>query len=167
MKRLRLHAAGYLLGFMLVCLTTQTQPVAAQPATVSAQPETPDGTADTSCVYALTAKQFKTKIFNYEQQRTWKYEGTQPAVIDFYATWCTPCRVFEPVVNKVASDYKEQIVTYRVDIDQEKELAQLFGITSIPAVLFIPKEGKPSLAQGAVPEALLVRAVQELLLDKQ
>lgn len=93
----------------------------------------------------LTTADFKKKIMNYEKHpREWVYEGNGPVVIDFYATWCGPCKRTSPIVEELAKDYSGKITFYKVDIDKERELATVFGIQSVPTFLFIPTNGKPT-----------------------
>ncbi len=100
----------------------------------------------------LTTADFKEKVFNYETNKEWKYEGTLPAIIDFYADWCQPCKMVAPVLEDLAREYAGQIMIYKVNTEEEQELASVFGIQSIPTMLFIPKEGQPQAAMGALPK---------------
>ena len=102
---------------------------------------------------ALTKADFLTKVANYETNPTeWKYLGDKPALIDFYASWCGPCN--------------DSIYIYKVNTEEEQELAAAFGIRSIPTLLFIPTSGKPQIAQGALPKASLKEAIDKVLLNK-
>ena len=99
----------------------------------------------------LTKAEFLKKVCNYEANpNEWKYEGTVPCIVDFYATWCGPCKMMAPMVESLAGKYAGKIDFYKVDIDQESELASVFGISSIPTFLFIPVKGKPSVQMGAM-----------------
>ena len=109
----------------------------------------------------LTTAEFKTKIFDYTNNREWKYEG-QPCVVDFYATWCGPCKRLAPIMDELSETYKGKITFYKVDVDQEKELAAAFGISSIPQVLYIPAGGKPSLQVGLYPKEEIVKLLDAL-----
>lgn len=116
---------------------------------------------------ALTKEDFLKKVADYEKNPTeWKYLGDKPALVDFYATWCGPCRGLAPVLEELAAEYKDQIYIYKIDTDAEQELAAAFGIRSIPTLLFIPMEGKPQMAQGALPKATLKKAIDEIMLAK-
>lgn len=116
---------------------------------------------------ALTKADFLKKVADYEQSPAeWKYLGDKPAVIDFYASWCGPCRALAPVLEELAAEYEGQIYIYKIDTEAEQELAAAFGIRSIPTLLFVPKEGNPRMAQGALPKATLKKAIDEILLGK-
>ena len=107
--------------------------------------------AEEGKVSTLTTAEFKKKIMDYEKHpQEWVFEGTRPVIIDFYATWCHPCKMTAPVVEQLAKDYLGKIDFYKVDIDKEQELAATFGIQSIPTFLFIPVKGKPTAQMGAM-----------------
>lgn len=112
----------------------------------------------------LSTAEFKEKIFNYETTKEWKYKGTLPAIIDFYADWCQPCKMVAPVLEELASEYSGQIMVYKVNTEEEQELASVFGIQSIPTILFIPKEGQPQAAMGALPKKTFEQAIKDVLL---
>lgn len=115
-------------------------------------------------VKPLTAKDFKRAVMDYDlHPDQWAFEGKRPAVVDFYATWCRPCKMMAPVVEQLARKYKGKIDFYKVDIDQEEELASVFGIQSIPTLMFIPIKGDPAVQTGAMPQAELEKAIQALL----
>jgi thioredoxin 1 len=114
----------------------------------------------------LTNAEFKKMIFNYESNKEWKYEGQLPAIVDFYADWCAPCRQLSPIVEEIAKEYNGKIVVYKVDTVKEQILAQNLGITGLPTLLFIPAKGKPQVSMGLLPKADLVKAVNEILLIK-
>ncbi len=117
-----------------------------------------------SKVVHLTTQDFKEKVFNYEEGKEWKYEGSLPAIIDFYADWCGPCKMVAPVLEELARDYEGKIVVYKVDTENEQELASAFGIQSIPTLLFVPKEGRPQAAMGALPRQTFEKVIQDILL---
>lgn len=115
-------------------------------------------------VVHLTTQDFKEKVFNYEGGKEWKYEGTLPAIVDFYADWCAPCRMVAPVLEELAREYAGKILVYKVNTEDEQELASVFGIQSIPTILFIPKEGQPQAAMGALPKQTFEKVIRDVLL---
>ena len=112
----------------------------------------------------LTAATFKSKVFDYEKNTEWKFEGDKPAIIDFYADWCGPCKMVAPVLEELAGEYDGKLDIYKVDTEVEQELASVFGIRSIPSILFIPLSGQPQMAAGAMPKEGFVQAINEILL---
>src|SRR5690606_24505132 len=102
-----------------------------------------------------------------EKNKEWKYEGDLPCIIDFYADWCGPCKMVAPILEQLATEYEGKIKIYKVDTEREQELAAAFGIRSIPSILFVPKEGQPQMAVGALPKPSLVKAINELLLTQE
>jgi thioredoxin len=116
-----------------------------------------------SVVY-LTTEEFKEKVFNFEQNTDWKYEGELPAIIDFYADWCGPCKVVAPILQEIAKDYAGKLLVYKVDTESEQELAAVFGISSIPTLLFVPTSGQPQAAMGALPRQTFDSAIRDVLL---
>jgi len=127
----------------------------------------PSGPAEVSepgkGVVYLTNDTFKKSIFNYETEKEWKYSGKKPAIIDFYADWCAPCRQLSPLIEELPKEYEGKIDVYKVDTEKEKVLAQSLGITGLPTILFIPVEGSPQVAMGALPKESLVQAITEVL----
>ena len=118
-------------------------------------------------VVSLNKADFLKKVYNYEANpKEWKFEGNRPAIVDFYATWCGPCKALHPVLEELSKEYSGKVDIYQIDVDKEKELAAAFGIRSIPTLLFIPKDGKPQMAQGALPKASLKVAIDKVLLNK-
>jgi len=111
----------------------------------------------------LTKETFLSKIFNYETNKEWRFEGEKPCLIDFYADWCGPCKAVAPVLEELASDYEGKIDIYKINTEEEQELASVFGIRSIPSFLFIPSEGQPQMAMGALPKETFVRAFKDVL----
>jgi thioredoxin len=117
-------------------------------------------------VIKLNEADFKKLIYDYDKNKQWKYEGSKPAIIDFYADWCAPCRQLSPEVEKLAKEYSGKIVVYKVDTDKEQKLSQKIGITALPTLLFIPVNGKPQVTMGVLPRASLEKAVNDILLVK-
>ncbi|MCZ2101293.1 MAG: thioredoxin [Chitinophagales bacterium] len=113
----------------------------------------------------LTKEIFLEKVFNYEKNpQKWEYLGDKPCIIDFYADWCGPCKMVAPVLEELATEYEEDIYIYKVDTEVEQELSAVFGIRSIPSILFCPMEDSPQLAAGALPKATFKQAIQDVLL---
>ena len=100
-------------------------------------------------VQKITKADFIAKIMDYENNPTeWVFKGEKPCIIDFYADWCGPCRITSPILEELAQEYKGKINVYKVNVDNERELSQVFGISGIPAFLYCPMEGKPSMTSG-------------------
>jgi thioredoxin len=115
----------------------------------------------------LTKAEFLTKVANYEANPTeWKYLGDKPAIVDFYASWCGPCKMIAPVLEELAAQYEGEIHVYKIDTEKEAELAAVFNIRSIPTLLFIPMDDSPQMAQGAMSKAQLTEAIEKVLLKK-
>jgi len=111
----------------------------------------------------LTKQTFLEKVFNYEVNKEWKFEGSLPAVIDFWAEWCGPCRILGPVIDELSKEYEGKVNFYKIDTETETELASAFGIRSIPSLLFIPVDGQPKMASGAYPKEYLKNIIQQEL----
>ena len=114
----------------------------------------------------LTKQTFFDKVFNYEKNKEWKFEGDLPCIIDFYADWCQPCRMVAPVLEELSEEYKGKINIYKVDTESEQELAAAFGIRSIPSLLFCPKDEQPQMAMGALPKETFKQVIDDILLKK-
>jgi len=113
----------------------------------------------------LTKSTFLELVYNYEKNPSkFIYEGNKPCIVDFYADWCGPCKKIAPILNELAREYKDQIIIYKINTDQERALAQAFGISSIPTLLFIPVQGDVRLARGALDKNTLVKAINDILL---
>ncbi|CDN30910.1 Thioredoxin [Mucinivorans hirudinis] len=116
----------------------------------------------------LTKADFLEKVANYQTMPDqWKYLGSKPAIVDFYAEWCSPCKMIAPILEELAAEYGEKIVIYKVNTETQEELAAVFGIRSIPSLLFIPLTGKPQMAQGAMSKADFKKTIDSLLLGGQ
>lgn len=116
----------------------------------------------------LTKEEFLTKVMDFENNPTeWKYLGDKPAIIDFYADWCGPCKMIAPVLEELAAEYADDIYIYKIDTEREQELAAIFGIRSIPTLLFVPMGEAPQMAQGAMPKHAFKEAIENVLLKKE
>src|SRR5208283_900570 len=112
----------------------------------------------------LNKQTFRDKVFNYEKNKEWKYEGTLPALVDFWAPWCGPCRLVGPLIDELSKEYYGKVNFYKVNTEEEQELAGMFGIQSIPSLLFIPVGGEPKMALGALPKKELKRIIENELI---
>lgn len=116
----------------------------------------------------LTTAEFKKLVMNYDGNPTeWKYLGDKPAIIDFWATWCPPCKVIAPILDDLAKEYAGQIYIYKVDVDKEPQLASAFGIQSIPTLFFVPMTGDPKAEVGAIPRETFVDKIDNFMLAKK
>jgi thioredoxin len=116
----------------------------------------------------LTKETFMSKVFNYETNKEWKFEGKKPCVIDFYADWCGPCKMVAPVLEELATDFEGKLDIYKINTEEEQELASVFGIRSIPSILFVPVTGQPQMAMGALPKETFIKAFKDVLgVEKQ
>ncbi len=111
----------------------------------------------------LNKESFKEKVFNFDNNKEWKFEGSKPCLIDFYADWCAPCKMVTPILEELSEEYDGKINIYKIDTEKEQELAGLFGIQSIPSLLFVPKEDQPQMAMGALPKDSFVKAIKDVL----
>ena len=107
---------------------------------------------------------FLSEVFDYKNSKEWDFKGDKPAVIDLYADWCAPCRMIAPIIKNLAEEYDGKVTFYKINVDKEKELAALFNVTSIPLLVFIPKDGQPQLLPGAADKATYKKAIDEFLL---
>lgn len=115
----------------------------------------------------LTKETFLKKVFDYENNKEWRFEGKLPAIVDFYADWCGPCKMIAPILEELSKEYNGKIDIYKVDTEAEQELASVFGIRSIPSLLFVPAAGKPQMAMGAMPKESFVQAINEILIKPE
>lgn len=114
----------------------------------------------------LTVETFKEKVFDYAQETEWSFKGTKPAVIDFYADWCQPCKTIAPILDELDNEL-EGVDFYKINTEEQQELAATFGIQSIPSILFIPVEGDPQMAMGALPKQTFMEAINQILFGKK
>jgi len=115
----------------------------------------------------LTKKTFQEKVFNYETEKDWKYTGDLPCIIDFYADWCAPCKMIAPILEELAEEYKGKVHIYKVNTEVEQELSGVFGIRSIPSILFVPMTGQPQMAAGALPKDSFRQTINSFLLSEK
>jgi thioredoxin 1 len=113
----------------------------------------------------LTTQDFKEKVFDFDKEQEWNYKGSLPAIIDFYADWCGPCKMVAPVLEELSKEYEDQVIIYKVNTEKEMELSSVFGIQSIPTFLFIPLEGEPIMQPGAFPKKVFQQVIEEHLLQ--
>ena len=111
----------------------------------------------------LTKETFLSKVFNYETNKEWKFEGGKPCIIDFYADWCAQCKIVAPILEELATDFDGKLDVYKVNTEEQQELAAAFGIRSIPSFLFVPAEGNPQMAMGALPKETFIKAFKDVL----
>ena len=150
---------------------SETQEAASAEALVSEVANTNDNTAPTVAADApihLTTAEFKKLVVNYDANPSeWKYLGDKPCIVDFWATWCPPCKVIAPILDDLAKEYKGQIYIYKVDVDKEPQLASAFGIQSIPTLLFVPMTGDPRAEVGAIPKETFKDRIDNFMLAQK
>lgn len=113
----------------------------------------------------LTKAEFQKKVANLSKDpKQWEYLGDKPCIVDFYASWCAPCKILAPILDELAEEYKDKIYVYKVNTENEEELAANFNIRSIPTLLFCPMKQEPQMAQGAMPKATLKDVIERVLL---
>ncbi|MCP5514136.1 MAG: thioredoxin [Spirochaetales bacterium] len=111
----------------------------------------------------ITKQDFVDKIFDYENEKEWKFKGELPAIVDFYADWCGPCKMVAPVLEKLSEEFEGKLNIYKVNTEQEQEISAAFGISSIPSILFIPKDEQPQMAAGALPKETFKQLIKDVL----
>lgn len=111
----------------------------------------------------LTKQAFLEKVHNFEQNKDWKFEGDKPCLIDFYADWCGPCKIVAPILEELSEEYKGSLNIYKVNTEEEQELAAAFNIRSIPSLLFVPMDDKPQMSMGALPKDQLEKSIKDIL----
>ncbi len=115
----------------------------------------------------LTKAEFLKKVMDYENNvNEWKYLGDKPAIIDFYADWCGPCKKLSPILEEIAAEYEGEVIIYKVNVDNERDIATAFGIRSLPTLFFVPKQGNPSVVEGFLPKEELYKAMNATILKK-
>ena len=117
----------------------------------------------TGKVVHLTTEAFRQKVYDFKTNKDWKFEGSRPCIVDFYADWCGPCKMVAPILEDLAKEYDGKVDIYKVNTDQEQELAQAFGISSIPTIIFVPVSGQPQAAMGALPKETFKKAIASVL----
>ena len=119
-------------------------------------------------VINLTEAEYLERVADFRASHAeWRYRGDRPAIVDFYASWCGPCRMLAPVLEEIASTYKNELYVYKVDVDQCEALSDAYDIRSIPPELFIPMEGYPVKMVGAISKREIERQIHEVLLKSQ
>lgn len=118
-------------------------------------------------VVYMSTDAFRARVFDYKSEKEWVYKGDRPCVIDFYTTWCGPCKRLAPIMDELSQQYCDRVRFYKADTERERELAYVFGISSIPQVLYIPLEGKPLLLKGLYPKEEIVKIIEDFLLKSE
>jgi thioredoxin len=156
-----------LLGFVLmISLTACSSNTGGDDSKASQPVAGTEGTdlTDQGKVMHINAAQFKELVWDYSKNTdNWVFNGDLPLIIDFYADWCRPCKIIAPIMDELAEEYKGKIRIYKINTDKEKELASVFNIRSIPAVLFVPADDKPQMSVGALPKSTFEQAIKEVL----
>ena len=116
-------------------------------------------------VHQLTTEKFIELIFDFNSAEEWSFKGELPAIIDFYADWCGPCKAVKPILEELSEEYEGKINIYKVDTESETDLSEMFGIQSIPSFLFIPLIGSPIMQAGAFPKNIFKEVIDEYLLN--
>lgn len=111
----------------------------------------------------LTKSDFLEKIFNFEAKKEWEFQGERPCIIDFYADWCGPCKMIAPILDELSEEYKDKVDIFKIDTEKEQELASVFGVSSIPSMLFVPLRNKPQMAVGAQPKDSIIKVIEDVL----
>jgi thioredoxin 1 len=111
----------------------------------------------------LTKETFKQKVFDFEVNKEWKFEGEKPCLIDFYADWCAPCRMVAPILEELSEEYQGKMDIYKINTEEQRELSSFFGIQSIPSLLFVPLNEQPQMAMGALPKDVFKKAIKDVL----
>nr|WP_321408035.1 thioredoxin [uncultured Carboxylicivirga sp.] len=150
-----------IIGILLISAVTYA--LTSQESNTEIETTTASASDDAGGVIHLNAQSFKQYVFDYEKNQTWKYEGKVPAILDFYADWCGPCKMLSPVLQELQKEYDGKIQVYKINTDKERELASTFGIRSLPTIVFVPLEGDPQAAMGFRPKADMETMIKEIL----
>ncbi|OQA92620.1 MAG: Thioredoxin [Bacteroidetes bacterium ADurb.Bin234] len=142
---------------------SDTNAIEAEVAVPIAEPEPQTTVSSSGIPVKINAKEFMEKVHDYKNMTTWKYKGDKPCIVDFYADWCRPCKMMDPVLEKIAKEYEGKIIIYKINIDENKDIAQAFQINSIPFFLFCPLEGQAQSAMGMMSEENLRTAIKDVL----
>ena len=164
MKRLfQIFAIGLIITFA-ACNQSQESESQTTHSTDKTQNEVVSDNGDIKPIY-LTTDEFKDLVWNYEANpQEWVYNGEIPCVVDFYADWCKPCKIVAPIMDDLADHYKGKVQIYKVNTDNERELATVFQVRSIPSILFVPMEGRPAMQAGAMSKEDYIRIIDENIL---
>ena len=163
--KIKLIIAALVASFIFVACSNNNGKSTSSPQAAITLQETNLNKTNMAKTIHLTKADFLTKVANYEKNpQAWEYLGDKPAIIDFYADWCGPCKMVAPILEQLAAEYEGQIYIYKVDTEAEQELAADFGIRSFPALLFVPMNEAPQMAQGALPKDAFKQAIDEVLL---
>ncbi|MBC8321452.1 MAG: thiol reductase thioredoxin [Bacteroidetes bacterium] len=153
---------------LMSCENIQGNQSTDQPVIENAGDTSGDKTSKQATPEYLTYESFKEKVWDFEKNpQEWEYKGEVPCVIDFYADWCKPCKMVAPIMDDLARTYDGKVKIYKIDTDKEKKLAGVFGIRSIPSVLFSPMQGRPMMQSGALPKADYIKIIEDELLNKK
>jgi thioredoxin 1 len=131
--------------------------------TMFAQVANKSTTSKKDFVIYLSDQTFKQKVFDYSKNKDWKYEGSIPCIVDFYADWCGPCRRVSPILEEIAKEYSGKLIVYKVNTDKEQVLSGSLGIQSLPTILFVPKTGNPQVIMGAYPKEDLIKLANSII----
>jgi len=168
MNKLGILAATALFSFSIMSCDSNASEKTSQQEESFSEVKEKTNDSKTGKVIVLTEAEFKKLVWDYDANPSkWVYEGELPAVIDFYADWCGPCKRVAPIMEKLAKEYDGRIIIYKVNTDQNRELSGVFGIRSIPSILFIPKSDQPSMQAGALQEAQYRKIFDEFVLGNK
>lgn len=168
MKKVGIFALAALFGFVSISCDSTAAEKNNNGETVNAEAKPSNPSPEDHKVIVLNEAAFKEKVWNYDANPDeWQFKGDIPAVVDFYADWCGPCKKVAPIMEKLAKEYDGKIVIYKVNTDHNRELSSVFGIRSIPSILFIPKEGQPAMQPGAMSEAQYKEIFEDFLLGNK